>query len=190
MRIAGSVLVCGIGINDANYPIQHTVDGKRVRCPYYQAWKNMLTRCTPEEGLRRPSYAGTTVCKEWKSFMAFRRWMLKQDWQGNALDKDILGIGKKHYSPETCLFVSPMVNMFIVGLRGKGWQKDRRCNAYQAKAWNGTENQHLGSFKTAQEARYAWIQFKSKRAKLLIHQQTNTRVRTAIRKYMAHLTQI
>lgn len=42
--------------------------------------------------------------------MAFREWMLKQQWMGKHLDKDLLSRGRKVYSPATCLFVSPQIN--------------------------------------------------------------------------------
>jgi len=59
------------------------------------------------------TYKGTTICDKWLSSRSeFTEWYKKHcngDWQ---IDKDILGNGK-HYSPETCLFVPPEVNMLF-----------------------------------------------------------------------------
>lgn len=111
--IKGS-LVYGFGINDADYPVNITkgfsVYRKTIwRCPYYQKWVNMLDRAYGE---RKPTYEDVTVCQEWSSFMSFRAWMQTQDWEGKELDKDLKGDGKT-YSPETCMFVSKKVNMFL-----------------------------------------------------------------------------
>lgn len=102
-------LVYGWGINDANYVVQPTVNGKRVICPFYQTWRNMLQRCYCEKYHEmRPTYRDCEVCSEWKSFMAFKAWMETQDWEGKQLDKDL--IGDKLYSPETCCFVEGWLN--------------------------------------------------------------------------------
>ena len=117
-------LVWGVGVNDLGYrtQIQEWVTkngGKRIRktvflCPYYVAWKNMLTRCYSKKFLEsRPSYTGTTVCSEWLSATAFRKWMEQQDWQGKCLDKDIIVPGSRLYSPETCAFVAVSTNSFV-----------------------------------------------------------------------------
>jgi hypothetical protein len=106
-------LVYGFGINDADYVVYPKVDGKRIWCPFYKAWRNMLMRTySPHEHARYPTYIGTTVCEEWKSFMAFRKWMETQPWQGNQLDKDFLG--HKHYSPETCVFIPGWLNSLFL----------------------------------------------------------------------------
>lgn len=87
-------LVCGFGISDADYVVCPTIGGKQVWCQYYRKWKSMLLRQTPKEWKRHTTYKGCKVCEEWRSFMAFRKWMMTQDWQGKQLDKDLLGDGK------------------------------------------------------------------------------------------------
>ena len=39
-----SKLVCGIGINDADYAVNIRIGGKRGMCPAYRAWTSMLNR--------------------------------------------------------------------------------------------------------------------------------------------------
>lgn len=103
--------VYGHGVNDADYVTCSTVNGKRVMCPIYRSWTNMLERCYGEKYQeRRPTYIGCTVCNEWLTFSVFKSWMVTQDWTGKELDKDIRIKGNKTYSPETCCFVTTKEN--------------------------------------------------------------------------------
>ena len=119
-------LICGVGVNDLCYRVhvQEEVTkngGKRIRktvflCKYYAVWKSMLERCYSKKFLEsNPSYIGTSVCSEWLSASEFKKWMEQQDWSGKCLDKDIVVPGNKLYSPETCAFVLPTTNLFVVG---------------------------------------------------------------------------
>ena len=38
-------LTYGFGVNDAPYQVKPIVNGKRLVCPYYRKWHNMLRRC-------------------------------------------------------------------------------------------------------------------------------------------------
>lgn len=107
-------LLYGVGINDANYITQPMVSGVKIRCPFYIAWANMMMRCYCEKfQQRRPTYRDCTIDPEWHSFMNFHAWMIKQDWKGKQLDKDILIPGNKIYSPKTCVFVSSQINNLL-----------------------------------------------------------------------------
>ena len=109
-------LVCGVGINDADYALSYNgEDGKRLRCPYYARWSKMINRCYSESCLKtRPRYKGCTVSEEWLRFSNFRKWMEKQDWEGKQLDKDIKIYGNKVYSKDSCMFVSLRLNTLFV----------------------------------------------------------------------------
>ena len=75
----------------------------------------MLERCYSKKFLEsRPSYIGASVCSEWLSATAFKKWMEKQDWNGKCLDKDIIVPKSKLYSPETCAFVLNETNSFVI----------------------------------------------------------------------------
>jgi hypothetical protein len=103
--------VHGVGINDADYEIHPTINGKKAMCKYYRSWHSMLERCYSKKvQARQPAYKGCTVCDEWLTFSNFKSWMIKQEWQGKALDKDIRVKGNKVYSPETCMFVTAKEN--------------------------------------------------------------------------------
>ena len=192
-------LVFGVGINDSDYVTQKMetigyVDGKRKQklvwmCPFYRTWKNMLERCySTKLQERKPTYKGCSVTDEWKTFSNFRAWMMTQDWEGNQLDKDLLFEGNKVYSPETCVFVSGMVNNFTIDrgndrgefLIGVSWHKgankfaSRCCNPFTKK------REYLGLFTSEQEAHEAWLTRKLELAKELSAIQTDERVAEAL----------
>ena len=45
--------------------------------------------------------------------------MEQQDYIGKVLDKDLKVTGNKIYSPETCLFISPKVNGYLIIKHGR-----------------------------------------------------------------------
>ena len=195
-------LVWGVGVNDLPYRT-HVYEelpkngGKRVqklvfRCPYYTAWKSMLKRCYSEKYLEsKPSYIGTSVCSEWLYASAFKKWMEQQDWQGKSLDKDIIAPGSKLYSPETCAFVLPATNTFVIArdaCRGDypiGVTLCKRMGKYQARCNNPfTEKQEsLGYFSTPQEAHEAWRKRKHELAQLVAATELDIRVVEALKKW-------
>ena len=158
-------LVCGVGVNDANYAVQPTIDGKQVDCPFYLAWRNMLKRCYDSRyQAKYPTYIGCEVAQEWHRFMAFRAWMVERDWQGRELDKDLLIPGNKVYSPRTCVFVSDGLNKFTTDRAadrgewpiGVDWHKrDGKFRAQCNNPFSG-KKEHLGYFTCPDEAHEAW----------------------------------
>lgn len=66
ISLAKRSLVCGFGINDANYNIEVIINNKKIRCPYYKRWRNMLERCySAKHHAKYPTYKNCTVCDEW-----------------------------------------------------------------------------------------------------------------------------
>ncbi len=160
--------VCGVGINDAWYLVNNHSNGVYLRCPYYAAWKGMITRSySSEEHKRRPGYKGCSVVSEWRRFSIFRRWMESQDWKGKHLDKDLLVSGNKIYGPEFCMFVSPQINTLLCGcdaIRGdlpKGVSYKKSRGKYQAYCSSKGKRKSLGCFDSVDEAEYAYCIFKS-----------------------------
>lgn len=89
----------------------------------YDRWRGMLQRCYDEKSRHLyKSYAGTTVCEEWKCLQNFGVWYeanYKADiMKGWDLDKDVLGGESKIYSPETCCFVPAPINNVLVKASG------------------------------------------------------------------------
>lgn len=87
--------------------------------PAYRAYRGMMSRCydTNNSGYKWYGAIGVTVCNEWKDNPeAFVKWSIENGWsKGLHIDKDILckakGIYPHIYSPNTCQWVKPQVNV-------------------------------------------------------------------------------
>ena len=192
-------LIFGFGMNDVDYPVtksEKVTDAngktkyKRVwTCPYYIAWAHMVGRCYSEKLLdARPSYRECSVIETWASFSNFKAWMECQDWQGKSLDKDLLVFGNKVYSPESCIFVSSLVNGFITEKRcnmgkyptGVSFDKDRgNFKAKCSDPFTG-KDVFLGRFSSPQEAHLSWLSYKLTLAKRIANLESDERVATAL----------
>ena len=163
MPVKGT-LFYGFGINDADYATQPLDKGKGVMCPFYQAWANMLKRAFSGSDA---SYKDVSVCNEWRSFMAFRTWMITQDWRGNHLDKDIIKPENRIYSPEFCSFVSIEVNNLLLNNSSRqgdfptGVYRDKRDGRYCARCRVNAKSVSLGTYSTPEEASSAYRKFKA-----------------------------
>lgn len=192
-------LVHGVGINDADYAVTKwetvgNTDGKRKRktvwrCPFYQTWASMLQRCySTKHKNKRPTYIGCSVSEEWHTFSMFKSWMEKQDWQNKQLDKDLLFEDNKVYSPETCVFVSGVVNTFTLDCGttrgelpiGVSWEKG--VNKFRSSCSNPftKKREYLGLFECEQEAHQAWLKRKLELAHELAAIQEDPRVTEAL----------
>ena len=199
MKPKNKKLVYGVGINNADYVVEKReesgyVDGKRKRrivwkCPHYQAWVSMLARCYSTKFQERsPTYAGCSVSEEWKTFSNFKEWMVTQDWQDKQLDKDLLIEGNKVYGPETCVFVSKIVNGFTTdcgAARGEwmiGVYWNKTAGKFQARCSNPFTKklEHIGLFTCEVEAHEAWLKRKLELAHILAAEQSDPRVATAM----------
>jgi hypothetical protein len=95
--------------------------------------------------------------------MAFRKWVLTQDWEGKQLDKDLIIEGNKVYRPEACVFVSNELNSFNTDRaadRGK-WPigvRQHKSGRFISRCSNpfNKEFEYLGMFDTPEEAHMAW----------------------------------
>lgn len=172
-------LVCGVGINDADYKITQrdelpAINGKRRRqlvwiCPFYKTWHNMLERgYSSKLKERNPTYKDVFVNEEWHLFSNFKSWMQEQKWENNQLDKDILVEGNKEYSKDKCIFVPGYINKFILdskATRGEwpqGVSCDKRDGKFKAECRDSRTGGrfYLGYFTDPQEAHLAWKECK------------------------------
>ena len=165
-------LVAGVGINDADYKTQEyaTINNKQVKiwiCPFYQKWKSMLYRVYKTRE-KEKSYEKCSVCDEWLTFSNFKSWMETQDWEGKQLDKDLLLLGNKVYSPETCCFIYADLNVSIAKTKaGKYPTGVYYCynvnrpplkKPYYARLGNinSSNFKNLGMFFSPEEGHRAW----------------------------------
>lgn len=197
-----SRLVCGIGVNDADYVVQKfkylgcgtegRVKYKRTWvCPFYRQWANMLQRCYSDKCKDKyPTYNNVVCCKEWLTFSKFKQWMEKQDWEGKHLDKDIVYPSSKVYSPETCAFVLPITNNFVIASDasrgqyplGVCWHKNKEKFKAQCRNPFTGKVEHLGYFLTPEEAHEAWCKRKHELAQLAAAAESDPRVVESLKK--------
>lgn len=181
-------LVYGVGINDADYVVQlRTKYDKTLHCPFYTTWVGVLRRCYSENWkIKYPTYKECTIDPEWHRFSVFRAWMQDQDWQDKVLDKDILIVGNKVYSPSTCVFITSRVNKFCNEnslVRGEcPIGVSRYEHGFHARAKDVLTNKlkYLGTYANAEEAHEVWVSFKLKQARILASEQTDERVAKAL----------
>ena len=167
--IAISKPVYGVGTNDADYMTNPTVNGVRLRDPAYDAWCGMLERAYNQKlHERQPTYVGVTVCKDWHSFIAFRVWWLDNHRDGLNLDKDLLVVGNREYSPRSCLYIPQWLNKFTTdsgAARGElpiGVSLYKPSGKYQSECNNPItgKRRRLGYFTTPEAAYSAWLKCK------------------------------
>lgn len=169
LPIAKRKMLYGVGVNDAHYATQPTVNGKCAVDPAYRAWVNVLQRAYSQKyHAKKPTYSDVTVCKEWHSFRSFRPWWIanyREDWQ---LDKDLLAPGNREYGPDACIYVPQWLNKFTVdsgASRGElpiGVSIHKQTGMYQSHCCNPIDGkQHrIGYFTAPKAAHQAWRQYK------------------------------
>lgn len=166
--ISSSGYVFDFGVNDADYLVSPRIDGKQVRCPAYKSWCDMLRRaCDGKYQQKYKTYIGVTVCDEWRSFMAFRDWWLKNHVDGWQLDKDLIGNGKE-YSKDKCIYVPSWLNCFLINNEARrgnlplGVSFAKRHKKYASDCRNPLTGSgfRIGYFDSPDEAHEAWVRSK------------------------------
>jgi len=177
-----SKLVCGFGINDADYVTHIREELPKVgntrkfkslwKCPFYIKWVSMIERCySVTYHKAKPSYIGCGVCEEWKYFSNFRSWMVLQKWQDKELDKDILVLDNKIYSPDNCVFLERHINLFLTdggssraSILPMGVTIDK--GKYTSRCRNPTtrRTEYLGAYDNPLDAHTAWKRKKHEHA--------------------------
>lgn len=124
----------------------------------YTCWLHLIERCCVERKSNvYPAYYGKCeVCDEWLEFQTFAKWYFKNhyDLPNNErlhLDKDILFVGNKLYSPKTCLLVPQRINMLFMNRPNKRGLPNgiRKCKKGYVAEYNHKE---LGIYNTVEEA--------------------------------------
>ena len=152
----------------------------------YTEWHSMLARCYNPSQQKRDktsSYEHCEVCEEWHNFQNFAKWYEDNYYEIRGekmrLDKDILNKNNKVYSPENCVIVPERINLLFCYRkknRGEcpvGVRKRKECKSSYRATINITNSQGqsrsiaLGSYKTPEEAFYAYKQAKEQHIKLV-----------------------
>lgn len=169
-------IVLGVGINDAEYLTEIRINGKRIVCPAYRAWKHILRRCYCEIFLsENNTYRGVSVCDDWHVFSNFKKWFDENHVDGWQIDKDIL-TASKVYGPDTCIYVPRWLNNFTEDHRGArgpykiGVSWHAQAGAFLAGCSNPLSDRrsgYIGLFGTEEEAHQAWFKKKNEIALIL-----------------------
>lgn len=159
-------LLYGVGVTD----IPTNQDGARLNS--YTIWKDILYRCYSDKRQKRqPTYAGCSVCKEWHIFSNFKRFYDANYVEGYHLDKDLLVVGNKEYSPEACLFVPRSINAFLNFNKGRnksypiGASFNKREGKFVSRINIDGTPVDLGRFECPKLANEAWVKEKLSLAK-------------------------
>src|SRR5690606_9920035 len=187
--------VYGVGTNDADYAVsvKEKINNLVVEvwhCPFHKRWSEMLKRCYSENYKKKyPTYNGCEVCEDWLTFSNFKKWMEKQEWEGNQLDKDILIEGNKLYSEHTCVFVDQGLNKFFNEMNGVNsrfligvtWHSRVKKFAAQCNNPFTGKRGHIGYFENELDAHVAWKNKKHEYAYMLASLQTDERIANSLR---------
>ena len=171
-------LVYGVGFNDKTKPAK--IDGKTVK--QYDLWRDMLKRCFSEKvQTHRPTYKGCNVSDNFLNYAYFYEWCQEQIGFGKVdekgrywhLDKDLLFVGNKVYSENTCVFVPQEINSFF-NEHGKargdypvGVHFHKQKGKFVAQCAVSGKEKHLGYFNTPEEAFAVYKPFKENLCKQL-----------------------
>ena len=168
-RKPSNTLVENMGLNNSPFVVQPTILNKRVTHPAYSVWHGMLKRSfNLDFKNRRPTYLDVTCCDEWLLFTNFAKWFKDNYIEGYHLDKDLLIRNNKVYGPNTCIFITQELNLFLT-LRdscrgnlplGVTLHKGR----FRSQINNGKSHKYLGRFNTPEEAHRTWQKAKLEQA--------------------------
>jgi len=194
IRANNKAKVYGIGVNDSPYVVQYLEEGKTITCPYFTRWKRMLERCySPNSISEYQTYTKTKVCDEWLIFTNFRNWMITQQWEGNHLDKDIIGDGTL-YSPETCKFIPQSLNNLLMlnqasrGIYPVGVSYITRERKYRASICINSVRKDIGMYKTVEEAVFNYIRVKKEHLLSVANLQTDIDLKNGLIKFANSIT--
>jgi hypothetical protein len=145
-------LFFGIAINDC----------KESESKAYKKWVSMLERCYSQKFKnKKPTYKNCTACDEWLIFSNFKQWFENNYIDGYELDKDILVLGNKVYSPETCCFVPHIINQVMNSLNKRGVFLRKDTGKYQVKVYKYGKQETVGNFENLQDAELAYKKAKN-----------------------------
>lgn len=168
--MASKKLVYGIGINDLKgikgEEVCKIVDGVRWDSKEYKLWESMLARVLKSSDSKNPSYQKITVCGDWYYYSRFKSWAtenMPDDMTNMSLDKDLRGMGRGIYSPETCMFIPKDLNSAINFVRTKGSglpigvTKTNKEGVYRFSSKDIKGNRHYTRCKGIEQTHFSYL---------------------------------
>ena len=170
--------VCGVGFIGVG---EYCATGEFGITTAYLTWSNMLMRCYDEKNfVKQATYKNCTVCEGWMNFQVFAKWYYEHESYGlrYELDKDLLFVGNKTYSPETCTMLPKELNILLNNERvnrgiSLGVTKRESGKSFRAVVGKEGRRVHIGDFKTPEEARDAYVEAKERYVKNKALEWTN-----------------
>ena len=161
----------GFGVTD----VPAMVNGTRNK--YARLWESMISRVYSGKD---KAYDGVTIDEDWALLSNFLKDVTsfkgcnKVISDGWVLDKDILSGDEKVYSKNTCCFVPPEINSFMVSFgkpKGKYKMGVHFCNREKKFVSQGYKNKKqvcLGYFNNEDDAHSAYIENKREQLQHLL----------------------
>lgn len=167
---------------------------------YYMAWRSMLERALSDKYKKKyPTYKDCSVCEEWLTLSNFKKWFEDPEngyQEGYHLDKDILIKGNKVYSPQTCCFVPPIINLIFarkvknsnlpIGVTKKDRGYTTALTAYAERVYLGYHSTPEEAFNAYKDAKERYI--KSVAEKYFQEGKITKKVYDALMKYEVEIT--
>ena len=192
-------LVFGVGINDGSRPARFDDNSMTKE---YRLWIAMLNRCYSATGRwANKTYEGCSVSVNFLDYAFFYDWCQNQigfDKQDYQLDKDVIFVGNKVYSENTCVFIPRCINTFFTDRRRNrgsyplGVDMHKNTGKYRARCSDGMgKSVNLGYFNTPQDAFDAYKPFKESLCKDLAlkwKDEIDPRVYEAMMKWEVSIT--
>lgn len=140
----------------------------------YVLWNSVNKRCDTEAEKRKGRTWYLESENHFEGFGAFVSWCHDQQGYGNKdalgnkwqLDKDLLVLGNKVYSPDTCIFVPSKINSLLLSsksIRGEypiGVCFNKRFGKFVSQVNDEGKRKSLGYFTCPMKAHKAWQEFK------------------------------
>ena len=140
----------------------------------YKKWSSMFRRCYSEVDAKdRSHYSDCEIHEDWFNFQNFASWLANnKSYQPDYhLDKDLIFLGNRVYSPKACCLVPIEINNLFLDPKSKsrnlplGVKADSRSGRFIASMRMDSKNKHIGSFDTPQDAHQAYVVAKESYAK-------------------------
>lgn len=164
--------VRGIGIiGEGQYPVKYVRQGV---VKYTLAFETWLTRLKSVVSVnykkRRKGFKGVEVAEEWLNYQNFAKWFYEQVklyGKGGVVDKDLLFLGNKVYSPTTCCYIPQAINaLFSMKSDTKGFYLKK--GKYSVSVNIDGVRKYIGSYDDEDSAKIVYFQTKLAEVKKII----------------------